>query len=50
MDAALSRREFWTLSAAGCLAFFGLWTLIALSGLVAALMLRRRYSASRQLG
>jgi ABC-type nitrate/sulfonate/bicarbonate transport system permease component len=34
MNTALSRREFWVLSIAGTLGFFGLWTLIALSGLV----------------
>ena len=34
MGAALSRREFWTLSAGGALGFFALWTVIALSGLV----------------
>jgi len=34
IGAALSRREFWALSAAGAIGFFGLWTLIALSGLV----------------
>ena len=30
MGAALSRREFWSLSIAGALGFFGLWTLIVL--------------------
>ena len=34
MGAALSRREFWTLSVGGALGFFALWTAIAWSGLV----------------
>jgi ABC-type nitrate/sulfonate/bicarbonate transport system permease component len=39
MDPALSRREFMALTAAGFAGFFGLWALIAASGLVPALFL-----------
>jgi ABC-type nitrate/sulfonate/bicarbonate transport system permease component len=39
MNAALSRREFVALTAAGFAGFFGLWALVAASGLVPALFL-----------
>jgi NitT/TauT family transport system permease protein len=39
MDAALSRREYIRLTAAGFLGFFGLWAVLAASGLVQALFL-----------
>jgi NitT/TauT family transport system permease protein len=39
MDAALSRREYIRLTAAGFLGFFGVWAILAASGLVQALFL-----------
>jgi ABC-type nitrate/sulfonate/bicarbonate transport system permease component len=38
-QAALSRREFWTLSLLGLATFFGLWSAIALSGITPPLFL-----------
>jgi NitT/TauT family transport system permease protein len=48
MGAALSRREFIALTAAGFAAFFGLWALVAASGLVQALFLPTPAAVARK--